>query len=91
MVIVTVGPAGLGLAAVDVAANIYNAQVIGVVDTEELGELVRNRGAFKTAHFSPKLEKEILNITENKGASVVYDAVGEHMLEPVSKLYSNQK
>lgn len=83
-VIVTVGPGGLGLAAVDVAANIYDGQVIGVVDTEELGELVRTRGAFQTVHFSAKLQKAVHSITENKGAAVVYDAVGEHMLEPIS-------
>ncbi|KAH1009803.1 quinone oxidoreductase-like protein 2 homolog [Dendroctonus ponderosae] len=82
-VVITAGPAGLGLAAVDVAANIYKTQVIGVVDTEERGELVRERGAFTTVHFSPKLVKEILKKTENKGANVVYDAAGEPMMEHI--------
>ncbi|CAG9760820.1 unnamed protein product [Ceutorhynchus assimilis] len=82
-VVITAGPAGLGLAAVDVAANIYKAKVIGVVDTEERGELLRERGAFTTVHFSPKLTKEVLKQTENKGAKVVYDAAGDPMMETI--------
>ncbi|XP_060528897.1 quinone oxidoreductase-like protein 2 homolog [Cylas formicarius] len=87
-VIISAGPAGLGLAAVDVAANVYKAQVIGVVDTEERGELVRERGAFTTVHFSPKLVKNILAKTENKGAKVVYDAVGENFMEIIGDCVS---
>ncbi|XP_030766611.1 quinone oxidoreductase-like protein 2 [Sitophilus oryzae] len=80
-VVISTGPAGMGLAAVDVAANIYKAEVIGVVDTEERGELVRERGAFTTVHFSPKMTKEILKKTDNKGAPTVYDAAGEDMMQ----------
>ncbi|KAF7270005.1 hypothetical protein GWI33_016994 [Rhynchophorus ferrugineus] len=88
-VVVTTGPAGMGLAAVDVAANIYKAEVIGVVDTEERGELVRERGAFTTVHFSPKLVKEILKKTDNKGVPVIYDAFGEDMMEVIGKCVAN--
>lgn len=52
-----------------------------MVHTEELGELVREKGAFTTVHFSPKLTKEVLKKTENKGAKVVYDAAGEPMMD----------
>ncbi|CAH0554375.1 unnamed protein product [Brassicogethes aeneus] len=82
-IVVTVGPAGMGLAAVDVAANVYGATVIGVVDNEELGDLVREKGAFKTIAFNTKLQKNILKETNNKGVKVVYDAVGEHMMKTV--------
>lgn len=79
--IVSAGPAGLGLAAVDVAANVYKAKVTGVVDSEERGELLRQRGAFQTVQFSPKIKKEVYSKTNGKGGDIIYDAVGEHMLE----------
>ncbi|CAG9861836.1 unnamed protein product [Phyllotreta striolata] len=78
-VIITAGPAGMGLAAIDIAANVYKANVIGLVDTEERGELVRQRGAFETVAFSDTLTKECMKITDNKGTSIVYDATGEKM------------
>lgn len=81
------------------AANVYKAKVIlqtlltfncycfikvtGVVDSEERGELLRQRGAFQTIKFSEKLQKDVLKKTEGKGASIIYDAVGEHMLESI--------
>jgi len=82
-VVISAGPAGLGLAAVDVAANIYKAHVIGVTHSEEMGDLVRERGAFTTVHFTPKLAKEILKNTDQKGAKVVYDAAGEEIMEVI--------
>ncbi|XP_023029990.1 quinone oxidoreductase-like protein 2 homolog [Leptinotarsa decemlineata] len=87
-IIISAGPAGLGLAAVDVAANVYAAKVIGLVDTEERGELVREKGAFETLHFSEKLTKQCMKITENKGASIVYDAVGDYMMETIGSCVS---
>lgn len=80
-VVITAGPAGMGLAAVDVAANIYKTKVIGVTETEDMGELVREKGAFTTVHFSPKFAREILKKTENKGAKIVYDAAGEKFMD----------
>lgn len=54
-----------------------------MVDTEERGELVRQRGAFETVSFSDKLVKQCMKITENKGTSIVYDATGEKMMESI--------
>lgn len=82
-IVVTAGPAGLGLAAVDVAANVYGAKVIGVTDSEETGELLRKRGVFQTLHFDKNLQKSIFKATDNKGASIIYDAVGAHMLDTI--------
>nr|CAH7752209.1 unnamed protein product [Callosobruchus chinensis] len=87
-ILISAGPAGLGLAAIDVAANIYKAQVIGLVDTEERGELVRERGAFETLHFSEKLSKQLMKMTDSKGASIVYDAVGDNMMETIGSCVS---
>lgn len=53
------------------------------MDNEERGDLVRERGAFETLAFSEKLEKKCMKITDNKGVNVVYDAVGEFMLEGI--------
>lgn len=83
-VLISAGPAGLGLAAVDVAANIYGAKVIAVTDTEDRTELVRNRGAFQTIKFHNKIENEVLKITSNHGMNVIYDAVGDYMMEKVA-------
>ncbi|XP_019877455.1 quinone oxidoreductase-like protein 2 homolog [Aethina tumida] len=79
-IVISTGPAGMGLAAVDVAANIYGASVLGVVDNEALGELVRERGALSTFIFNSNLDKEVKKATENKGVNIVYDAVGDHMM-----------
>ncbi|GLV41955.1 hypothetical protein CBL_00417 [Carabus blaptoides fortunei] len=70
-IIITTGPAGLGLAAIDIAANIYKAKPVGVSNNEELLSLVRERGAFTTATFKSKnFAKEL------KNADIIYDAVG---------------
>lgn len=83
------------------AANVYKAKVnslatlnlncycfikvTGVVDSEERGELLRQRGAFQTVKFSEKLQKDVLKKTEGKGANLIFDAVGEHMLEIIGR------
>ncbi|KAJ8959855.1 hypothetical protein NQ318_011588 [Aromia moschata] len=85
---ISAGPAGLGLAAIDVAANVYKAQVIGLVDNQEFAELVRRSGAFETLTFSPKLTKQCMKITENKGVHVVYDAAGGHMTNTIGSCVS---
>lgn len=49
-------------------------QPYGVCDTENRGELVRKRGAFKTGYFNSKDLKKDLGL--KNGAEIVYDAVG---------------
>lgn len=100
-IVITAGPAGLGLAAIDVAANVFKARVsvwfilkffilysavkvVAITDTVERSELVRTCGAFQTAMYHPKLKKEILKTTEG-GSSIIYDAVGERMLEAIAE------
>lgn len=55
--------------------------MIAVTDTEDRSELMRNRGAFSAIKFTKKLQKDILSLTDDKGADIVYDAVGEEMFE----------
>lgn len=78
-VIISAGAAGLGLAAVDVAANVYGAKVIGVVDSSEKAELLREKGAFKTVISDTKLPQHLLSALEKKPATIVYDCVGSNI------------
>lgn len=54
MVLVNVGLGGVGLAAVDIAANVFRAQVIGVSASEEKAALVRDVGAFASLKYNDK-------------------------------------
>lgn len=44
---------------------------------------MRERGAFGTVKYSDTLAKDILALTEKKGAEIVYDAVGDYMLDHI--------
>ncbi|KAK5645122.1 hypothetical protein RI129_006422 [Pyrocoelia pectoralis] len=87
-VVISAGSAGHGLAAVDVAANVYGAKVIGVVDASDKADLLRERGAFKTVKPDSKLLQNILKAVGAKKIKVVYDAVGNSVHEPLSKCAS---
>lgn len=83
-VVISAGPAGLGLAAIDVAANAYKAKVIAVTDTEDTSELMRSRGAFSAVKFNTKkLKEDVMCLTDDKGPELIYDAVGDYMFEPL--------
>lgn len=99
-IIITAGPAGLGLAAVDVAANVFKAKVwkylinkfityiqlkvLAITDAVARSDLVRTCGAFETTMYHPKLKKDILKAT-NGGTEIIYDAVGENMLQAITE------
>lgn len=83
-VVVAVGPAGSGLAAVDVAANIYKAKVVAVTDTEKNSELTREKGAFTTLHYKDNIEKHVISAFGNKRADVIFDAVGGEVHDVVT-------
>ncbi|KAF5300250.1 hypothetical protein FQR65_LT09204 [Abscondita terminalis] len=84
-VIVSAGTGGLGLAAIDMASNVYGAKVIGVVDSSEKAELVREIGAFKTVISDAKLSQHLLSALDKKPAKVVYDCVGGKVHEALLK------
>ncbi|XP_022910739.2 quinone oxidoreductase-like protein 2 [Onthophagus taurus] len=79
MVLISAGTAGFGLAAIDVATHMYKAKVIAVTDSEKRNDFVREEGAFGTVTFSPSVKKQIMELTKQKGADIIYDAVGAHM------------
>lgn len=76
-VLVTAAAGSLGLAAVDLAANAYQAKVIGVCGTEDKATLVREKGAWSALAYHAKgMVKTIDEVTEGKGVSVIFDVVG---------------
>lgn len=80
--LISCGAAGLGIAALDIAAGIFKAKVIGITDTEERSELMRHRGAFAAISLNDKnLRKRILKRTEGKEVDYVFDAIGEDNLK----------
>lgn len=83
LVLITAGPAGMGLAAIDLAVAVYKAKVIAICDTESSSDLVREKGAYKTVSLSKnytKLYKDIADAVGDKKAKVAYDAVGKGLL-----------
>ncbi|XP_063978961.1 quinone oxidoreductase-like protein 2 [Diachasmimorpha longicaudata] len=83
MVLVNVGLGGVGLAAVDIAANVFRAQVIGVSATEEKATHVREKGAFASLAFNDKkLVKKIKEFAAERGIDGVFDGTeGEKFKE----------
>ncbi|GFR10810.1 quinone oxidoreductase-like protein 2 homolog, partial [Trichonephila clavata] len=81
-VLVTVAAGGLGLAAVDLASNLFNAKVIGACDTEDKTSILREKGAFCTINYSKKdIVKAVMKETDNQGVKIVFDAVGGDTFE----------
>ncbi|KAK7603555.1 hypothetical protein V9T40_003554 [Parthenolecanium corni] len=78
VVLITAAAGGLGLAAVDIAANVYKTKVIGICGTEDKSTLVREKGAWTAFSFrNDKIVKgEVDKISEGKGVDVVFEAVG---------------
>jgi len=85
-VLVTAAAGGLGLAAVDLAANVYKCKVIAVCGTEDKAALVREKGAFAALSFNEKhLHSKVREVTGGKGVEVIFDAVGGHVFEEAIK------
>ncbi|XP_052902547.1 quinone oxidoreductase-like protein 2 [Anopheles moucheti] len=84
LILITAGPGGMGLAAIDLAVSVYKATVIAVCDTESSSDLVREKGAHKvvtmTKNNFTKLYKNVKDAMGDKKAKVAYDAVGKGLL-----------
>uniref|UniRef100_A0A182QKN6 Enoyl reductase (ER) domain-containing protein n=1 Tax=Anopheles farauti TaxID=69004 RepID=A0A182QKN6_9DIPT len=84
LVLITAGPAGMGLAAIDLAVSVYKAKVIAVCDTESSSDLVRSKGAHKVVSMTKnnfsKLYKNVQDAMGDKKAKLAYDAVGKGLL-----------
>ncbi len=67
---------GVGLLLVQMATHL-GAQVIGTVSTDEKAQLATQAGADKIILYErTDFEKEVKNLTQDRGVDVVYDSVG---------------
>ncbi|EFN77906.1 quinone oxidoreductase-like protein 2 isoform X2 [Harpegnathos saltator] len=80
MILINVGTSGIGLAAVDLATNVFRAKVIGVCATEDGANLVREKGAFTSLKYkSKKLLKQLEEIAAERDIKAIFDDVdGEY-------------
>ncbi|KAF7987538.1 hypothetical protein HCN44_003300 [Aphidius gifuensis] len=95
MVLINVGLGGIGLAAVDIAVNVFRAQVIGVSASEEKAAMVRDKGAFASLKYDDKkLVKKIVEFADERDIEDVFDGPeGEKfkkMLDCFTKVYEEK-
>ncbi|KAK6635044.1 hypothetical protein RUM44_000293 [Polyplax serrata] len=89
-VLVTAAGGGIGLAAVDLAANVYKAKVIAVCSSEDKAALVREKGAFMALKYDDHLAKEVNKMTGGKGVKVVFDATGDKVFDSALHCVANE-
>jgi len=76
----------IGLAAVDLAANVYRCKVIAICETSDRASAVRDRGAFSTIiRGEQDMVAEVMKNTEKLGAKIIIDTVGGEMFKEVCK------
>ncbi|KAK0087284.1 hypothetical protein PV325_001321 [Microctonus aethiopoides] len=95
LVLINVGLGGIGLAAVDIAANVFKAQVIGVSLSENRTALIRDKGAFASLRYKDtKLVKKIEEFAAERDIKDVFDGVeGEKfkkMLDSFTSIYKEE-
>ena len=66
---------GVGLAAVDVG-KLLGARVIGTASTDEKLKIVSEMGADHVINYTNGFRERVKELTEGKGADVIYDPVG---------------
>lgn len=87
--IVIAGPAGNGLAAIQLANSVFKAKVYAICDTEDTSSLIREEGAYKSICISEgynNVYKFLADALKDKKAQVVYDAAGGDILHIVGDL-----
>lgn len=88
-VIITAGSAGMGLAAIEVAASVFKAKVIAICDTDDSSDIVREEGAFNVICLKEgpaKIHKYLQSTLNGKKAKVGYDAIGQGLLHLLDEL-----
>lgn len=79
VVIVIAGPGGNGLAAIQLAKNVFKAKVYVICDTEDTSALIRAEGAHKSVSVNVGLSKVysfLETSMKDTKAKCVYDACG---------------
>jgi NADPH2:quinone reductase len=78
---------GVGTSGIQVAQAVDAARVIGLVSTEEKGEIARAAGADEIVVISDTWKDDVLGLTGGDGVDMVYDPVGgERFLDGVRSL-----
>lgn len=83
IVIIIAGPAGNGLAAIQLASSVFKAKVYAISDTEATSALLRDEGAYKSISVNEGLGqvyKFLDKSLKGQKAKLVYDAVGGGLL-----------
>ncbi|KYN05319.1 Quinone oxidoreductase-like protein 2 [Cyphomyrmex costatus] len=74
MILINVGVSGIGLAAVDLATNVFKAKVIGVCATEDCADRAREMGAFAALKYKDKkLIKQIEEIAAERDIKAIFE------------------
>ncbi|XP_078041428.1 quinone oxidoreductase-like protein 2 [Augochlora pura] len=87
IIIINVGMSSIGLAAVDLATNVYKARVIGVCATEEGADLARTKGSVLASlkYKDKRLMKQLEELAAEKDIQEIFaDADGEHLKQVIN-------
>ncbi|ELU06060.1 hypothetical protein CAPTEDRAFT_193576 [Capitella teleta] len=87
-VLVTAAAGSTGLAAVDLAANVFGCKVIAACGSEEKCRVAQEKGAFATINYGKEsLKQRMKEITAGKGANAIFECVGGNLFrECLSRL-----
>jgi NADPH:quinone reductase-like Zn-dependent oxidoreductase len=78
----------VGLAAVDLAANVYRCKVIAVCASDERASILRDLGAFATVVMGEQdLISEVKKFTDGKGVKIIIDTIGGEHFKTVAKWF----
>lgn len=83
VVIVIAGAGGNGMAAIQLAKNVFKTKVYVICDTEDNSTLIRAEGAHSSISVSEglsKVYKFLESSSKGKKAKLVYDAVGQGLM-----------
>ncbi|EZA51584.1 hypothetical protein DMN91_009853 [Ooceraea biroi] len=90
MILINVGMSGIGLAALDLATNVFRAKVIGICATEDGADQAREKGAFASLKYKDKkLLKQIEDIAAERDIKAIFDDVGGEYLKKMLDCFTN--
>lgn len=90
-VLVTAAAGATGLAAVDIAANMFNAKVIAACGSDEKCLFTKSKGAMYTINYTKEnVRKKLREITLGEGVNVVIDHVGGDLFLDCLKSLSDE-
>lgn len=89
-ILINIGLNSSGLAAADLATNIFKSQVTGICINNEDTALIRNKGVFASlAYDEQKLMKHIEEIAKEQNIKAVFDGVSGAYLKKTLKCFTD--